>query len=98
MRSGLGEVPSLLTEKDLLLSLPHVSLGGHVVCINSKCKTRIMKSNAHIGELTKAFLFTNNTKIFIIDGSVVAECICGSKYDMNAMVKSGGIYFEKNKK
>lgn len=97
MRSGSEESPSLFKSEDLLLSHPHVSIGGHVVCTNSKCKTRIMKSNAHIGSLTKALLFTNNAKIFIVDGSVVAECICGSKYDMKDMIQNRGIYFEKNK-
>lgn len=72
---------------------PHYSIGGHAVCTNPKCKSRIVKSNATLGteeRLHKALMVTNRTKIFIVEGAVVAECVCGAKYDM------GGIFFEKN--
>ena len=36
-------------------------------------------------------MVTNRTKIFVVEGAVVAECVCGSLYDM------GGIFFEKNR-
>jgi hypothetical protein len=42
--------------------------------------------------LYKALMVTNRTKIFIVEGAVVAECICGTRYDM------GGVFFEKTKK
>lgn len=74
---------------------PHYSSGGHATCINSKCRSRIIKSNATMGleeRLHKALMFTNRTKIFIVEGAVVAECVCGNKYDM------GGVFFEKNVK
>lgn len=80
------------SQDDRLLK-PHYSSGGHATCVNSKCRARIVKSNATMGleqRLHKALLFTNRTKIFIVEGAVVAECVCGNKYDM------GGVFFEKN--
>lgn len=80
---------------------PHVSSGGHVSCTFSKCKNRLMKSNATVNDndkIFKAMMFTNNTKIFIVNSSMIAECICGAKYDVNDIVSGNrGIFFEKNK-
>jgi len=81
------------------LILPHMSEGGHAICTNPKCKTRMAKSNATLDvneRLHKALMFTNTTKVFIANGGIVAECICGNKYDVNGLLGIG-IYFEKNK-
>lgn len=81
-----------LRKSDAVLR-PHYSSGGHATCINPKCRARIVKSNATMDlqeRLYKALMVTNRTKIFIVEGAVVAECVCGNKYDM------GGVFFEKN--
>ena len=73
---------------------PHFSSGGHAICTNPRCRSRIVKSNSTIDvheRLYKALMVTNRTKIFVVEGAVVAECVCGSLYDM------GGIFFEKNR-
>lgn len=78
---------------------PHVSTGGNVVCTNPKCKERIAKSNATISmedRMEKGLLFTNSTKVFIMNDGVVAECVCGSKYNVSE-VFAKGIFFKKNR-
>ena len=77
------------------LHYPKYSQAGNATCTNPKCKARIVKSNATMDvseRLYKALMVTNRTKIFIVEGAVVAECVCGTRYDM------GGVFFEKTKK
>lgn len=94
MNSGSGAVDRVAKSSNYILK-PHYSTGGHATCTNPKCRSRIAKSNATMDlseRLYKALMITNRTKIFIVEGAVVAECVCGNKYDM------GGIFFEKNLK
>ncbi len=65
------------------LQKPHVSVSGHSMCTNPSCKTRMVKSGADI-EINsvhhKAVMITGKTKVFILGKSLVAECVCGTKY------------------
>lgn len=77
------------------LHSPHYTTGGHATCTNPRCKARIVKSNATVDlseRIYKALMVTNHTKIFIVEGAVVAECVCGNRYDM------GGLFLEKSKR
>jgi hypothetical protein len=81
------------------LGIPHMSSGGNAVCTNPKCKTRIARSNATIDmneTIQKALMFTNSTKIFVVEDGIVAECTCGSKYNVSDIFAKG-IFFKKNR-
>lgn len=82
--------------------LPHVSAGGHALCTNPKCKSRLLRSNATLHSsprIFKALMFTNSTKLFVIEGSMIAECICGHKYDVGEIVLGkSSVFFERNRK
>lgn len=78
---------------------PHISEGGNAICTNPKCKTRIARSNATIDvneRMEKALMFTNSTKIFVVEDGIVAECSCGSKYNVSEMFAKG-TFFRKNR-
>jgi len=68
------------------LQKPHVSLSGNAICTNPKCKTRMIKSNATLelnSVIHKAVMINSKTKIFILGKSLVIECICGSRYNID---------------
>ena len=68
------------------LQKPHVSVSGNAVCTNPKCKTRMIKSNATLelnSVVYKAVMLNSKTKIFILGKSLVIECICGSRYNID---------------
>mgnify|MGYP003332514233 CR=1 FL=1 len=68
------------------LERPHLSITGNVTCTNPKCRTRMVKSNANleINSMThRAVMITGKAKIFILGKSIVAECVCGTKYALD---------------
>lgn len=82
--------------------VPHISAAGHAICTNPKCKARIMRSNATLHSeprIFKALMFTNTTKLFVVEGSIIAECACGHKYDVGEVVLGkSSVFFERNRK
>jgi hypothetical protein len=46
--------------------------------------------------IQKALMFTNSTKIFVVEDGIVAECTCGSKYNVSDIFAKG-IFFKKNR-
>lgn len=81
---------------------PHVTSGGHAVCTNSQCKSRLLRSNATLystPRIFKALMFTNSTKLFVLEGSIIAECVCGNKYDVGEVVLGkSSVFFERNRR
>ena len=91
MNNGSQDHQNLSQEqlvKNLQKSLkkPHVAQSGNAVCTNPECRTRMVKSNAEI-EINsiahRAVLITGKAKIFILGKSLVAECVCGTRYNLD---------------
>ena len=68
------------------LRTPHISHTGNAVCTNPSCRTRMIKSNAvlEVNSIShRAVMITGKTKIFLLGKSIIAECVCGTRYDLS---------------
>jgi len=89
----LGSLPDPSDQEEALvkklkksLRIPHISHSGNAVCTNPSCRARMIKSNAILEANSishRAVMITGKTKIFLIGKSIIAECVCGTRYDLD---------------